>query len=170
MPKKPWLLVQVKFFCRLTLFFYPLSCGFSVGEGWKELYSLGSSEYIAGRSRVTRWDTPPNSGAFATFMPPRVSVQNQQGQVASLEKSTSQVSPTSTFDEHMSRWKYHFCSLGLWKHLCLAHVVDWAGDMDCFDDDKLVADCLDFLDFEAHVSHKLGPITMYIFLHYFFFF
>lgn len=45
-------------------------------------------------------------------------------QVASLEKSTFQVSFVSTLDDHVSRWKYHFCSLGILKHLFLAYVVD----------------------------------------------
>lgn len=47
-----------------------------------------------------------------------------------------------------------------WKYL--AHVVEWAYAMGCSNDHKLIANCLDFLDIEVHISSiHLGPKNLY---------
>lgn len=43
----------------------------------------------------------------------------------------------------------------------MAHVVDWASNMGCSKDYKLIVDCLEFLDSEGKVrASKLGLNTM----------
>lgn len=56
------------------------------------------------------------------------------------------------------------------KHLYLGHIIDWAHEMGCIDDHRVIANCLDFIDPEAYqlnisnLSQRLFTYQLYFIL------
>lgn len=74
----------------------------------------------------------------ATSLPPGIILQDKLEHVATIEQSPSKVIALSPSAEDVSRWVFNIRALSVSKHLCLDRRIDWAREMDCSDDHKLL--------------------------------
>lgn len=59
-------------------------------------------------------------------------------------------------------WKNNFRNLSISKENYFGLLVEWAREMGCSQDHQLIANCLNFVDSEAHVSlDNLSPSLFY---------
>lgn len=107
------------------------------------------------------WDVPSYVSSFATCTSLGHPLLPSGEDVArSTQSRTVGHSPHSS-DEHVAIYKTLFCSLAITKSSYLVHVVDWALQMACSMEHRVIADCLDFLNTEAQLhTPKLRPYAI----------